>query len=65
MIKGGAILALILLAALLVSGCVSEVPGGDQESVQNSGQAAEAVSNISEDVNEISSTLEDIESMFE
>ena len=47
----------VLLSAVFISGCA-------ESSIKNTEQASEAVSNISTDVTDVSSTLEDIDAML-
>ncbi len=53
--KAIVLIIFVLLSAMFISGCT------EQSTIKNSDQAGEAVSNISSEVTDVSSTLQDID----
>lgn len=58
-----ALVAVVLMLVVLVSGCV--MPGGETEKIESQEQAAGAVMNMSGDIEDVSSTLGELEGLFE
>ena len=60
------LLAVALLLTVSVSGCVMPDMGtGTTQQVKSQEEAANVVMNMSEDIGDVSSTLEDLEGLFE
>lgn len=58
-----ALLAVVLVLTVLVSGCV--ITGEAVEKIESQEEATGAVMNMSEDIEDVSSTLEELEGLFE
>lgn len=56
-----AITCILLLFTVLVSGCIGQTDTAKKPNIKSSEQASEAASNISTGVEDISSTLEEID----
>jgi len=68
MMKIFALLAVVLVLTVFVSGCVMPETGhgeAGEEAVTTQEEAAGAVTNMSENIGDVSSTLDDLESLFE
>lgn len=55
--KAVLLIAIVLMSAIFISGCTSQ-----QSSIRSSAEAGRAVSNVSTDVQNVASTLSDIDS---
>ncbi len=59
------LLAVVLLLTVSVSGCVMPDIGGGEAQVRSQEEAAGAVTNMSENIEDVTSTLGELESLLE